>query len=258
MGSGYQPCDGPVPVPSLAGDRARHSRRFLGGDFAVAVTESGDLYCAGNSYAAPPPRPAILTRPSEAAMRTVSRRLRDSTLPELNGNVLDIRVGVRSHACPDQGPQALRVWPLAVGTAWRQPFHTGRRGRRFHPRAGVDQRGVVRSRPAHSVAVKDDGTVWTWGHNDQHSDALRRHHHDRRVPTPLDRAGGSGRPGRGVQGEHADERPRTGAIYACGSDAYRAAGLGDREALDPWTPVPRPTRVPVPAVKSSRRCAGRT
>ena len=90
-GSGYQPCDGPVPVPSLAGIVVTHIG--LGSDFAVAVTDTGDLYCAGDNNGCP----ATQTRNPDSSFRSRGpdpvKTFTRLNLPELNGNVLDIRVG---------------------------------------------------------------------------------------------------------------------------------------------------------------------
>ncbi len=103
---------------------------------------------------------------------------------------------------------------------------------------------------SHSVAVRDDGTVWTWGHNDQHSALCDGTTTDRRVPTPLAALAGQVVQVAAYEGSTL-MRTKDGALYACGSDAYGQLGLATGSDSTQWTPVPQPTRIPVPAVKSS-------
>lgn len=247
-GSGYQPCDGPVLVPSLAGIVVTHIG--LGPDFAVAVSETGDLYCAGNNYGCPVGQ----TRNPDSSFRSSGpdpvKTFTRLSLPELNGNVLDIRVGFAHTLVLTRDRKLYAFGRSRLGELGDSRFTQRGALHGFTPEPVLTNVVSFAAGPSHSVAVKDDGTVWTWGHNDQHSALCDGTTTDRRVPTEL-----TVLPGQVVQvaayGGGTLMRTKDGALYACGSDAYGQLGLATGSNSTQWTPIRQPTRVPVPAVKSS-------
>ncbi len=247
MASGYWVCDGPAPVPSL--ECMVVTRIGLGQGVAVAVTAGGDLYCAGASIACP----ANLTRNPDSSFRASNAAVAAFTrlsLPELNGNVLDIRVGGQ-HTLVLTKDRKL----YAFGSS-----QAGQLGdSRFAPRgavSGVTPEPVLTSvvsfaaGQAHSVAVKDDGTVWSWGRNGETFSLCDGTTVDRRVPAQLTLPAG-----RVVEiSASIDSTIVTtaeGALYACGGDSYGQLGLAAATESTKRTPISRPTQVQLPVAKSS-------
>lgn len=247
MASGYWVCDGPAPVPSLEGKVV--TRIGLGQGVAVAVTDSGDLYCAGSWLGCP----ANLTRNPDSSFRASNAAVATFTrlsLPELNGNVLDIRVGGQ-HTLVLTKDRRL----YAFGSS-----QAGQLGdSRFTPRgsvSGVTPEPVLTNvvsfaaGQAHSVAVKDDGTVWTWGRNGETFALCDGTTVDRRVPTQLPPLAG-----RVVQVSanlnSTILRTAEGGLYACGWDGSGQLGLAASTESTKWTPIPRPTQVQLPVARSS-------
>lgn len=240
MPSGYYPCDGPALVPSLAGKVVTHVG--LGGDFAVAVTDSGDLYCFGQGSGCP------ATNAEKAFTRL--------SIPALDGHALDIRVGL-SHTLVLTRDRTLYAFGQARwGQLGDSRFTQGGAG------SGVSADPVLTNVASfaagtwHSVAVKDDGMVWTWGHNEEKSELCDGTTTNRRVPTQL-----TALPGQVVQvaasGATTLIRTKEGALYACGSNQNGRLGLERPPvgfgASNAWLPVRSPRQVPAPVAQSSAR-----
>jgi hypothetical protein len=100
----------------------------------------------------------------------------------------------------------------------------------------------------HSAAVKDDGTVWTWGSNGT-SELCDGTTAAKLVPTRL-----TALAGQAAQVAAGDSvtfiKTKAGALYACGDNQKGAFGLDPQQRGTSYA-VPEPTQVPVPIIKSS-------
>ncbi len=246
MGSKHYPCDGPALVPSLAGLKVTHIGVIAGftnyDSFAVAVTDTGDLYCWGSSYSCPANHsltPDSAFRGANADLVTTFTRL---NLPELTGNVLDIRLGDFHTLVLTKDRKLYAFGRSRWGQLGDSRFTQGGVVYGFTPSPVLTDVVSFAAGTWHSVAVKDDGTVWTWGHNED-AELCDGTTTNRRVPTQL--AGLS----QVVQVAAAERntfmRTEDGVIYACGSNAQRQL------TPDGVNNVLRPTEAPVPAAARS-------
>lgn len=246
--SGYKPCDGPVLVSSLDGIVVAHIR--LGLDFAVAVSDAGDVYCAGSNDGCP----AKLTRNPDSSYRGGSpdgvATFTRLALPGVSGNALDVRTGTAHTLVLTKDHKLYAFGRSRLGELGDARFTPTGALVGFTPEPVLTNVASFAAGQSYSVVAKDDGTVWTWGHNAQHSALCDGTTTDRRVPTQLASA-----PGQVVQVAAFEGstlmRTKDGALYACGNDANGQLGLGTASDSARWTPVTQPTRVPGVAVGSS-------
>lgn len=257
MGSGRYPCDGPGIVASLADKIVTHIGVSAGfhshDDFAVVVTDTGDLYCWGSGYSCP----AIQSRNPDSSFRggdsdsppTFTRL----NLPELNGKVLDIRLGQYHTLVLTKDRKLYAFGRSRWGQLGDARFTQTGAVFGFTPEPVLTNVASFAAGVWHSVAVKGDGTVWTWGHNEW-SELCDGTTTTRRVPTQLPPL-----PEEVVQvaalGTTTLLRTKSGALYGCGSNQTGSVGLERPKTLphgaDPTMPVQTPTRIPVPPIKSS-------
>lgn len=251
MGSGYYPCDGPAAVPSLSGKVIAHVGFGIG--FVVAVTDTGDLYCAGDNNGCP----ATQTRNPDSSFRISGpdpvKTFTRLALPALDGNVLNIRVGGYHTLVLTRDRKLYAFGRARAGQLGDSRFTAGGALVAFTPEPVLTNVVSFAAGLLHSVAVKGDGTVWTWGHNEQDSELCDGATTNRRVPTQL------AAPGQVVQvAAHEAStflRTKDGAVYACGSNQGGRLGLERPPvgfgASNPWLPVRSPRQIPAPAAKSS-------
>jgi hypothetical protein len=247
MGAGYVACDGPAPVPSLEGKVVTHIG--LGSGLAVAVTDSGDLYCAGNLLGCPANsarNPDSSFKVGNAPVATFTRL----SLPELNGNVLDIRVGGSHTLVLTKDRKLYAFGESRWGQLGDSRFKQGGASSGVTPDPVLTNVVSFAAGGSHSVAVKDDGTVWTWGRNGEDFALCDGTTVDRRVPSQLHAL-----TGRVVQvaAHHSSTLLRTaeGVLYACGRDVYGQLGLRPGRESATLTPIQRPTQIPAPAARSA-------
>jgi alpha-tubulin suppressor-like RCC1 family protein len=232
MGSGYHRCDGPAPVPSLAGKVVVGIG--LGDDFGVAVTDTGDLYCFGESNGCP-------AKGAEKAFARLS-------IPGLDGNVLDIRVGGFHTLVRTRDHKLYAFGRSRWGQLGDASFTQGGAVSGITAAPVLTNVASFAAGQDHSVAVKDDGTVWTWGSNGA-SELCDGTTTARRVPTELPAlAGQAVQVSAGFRGTFI--KTKAGALYACGDNQKGAFGLDPQQRGTSYA-VPQPTQVPVPVIKSS-------
>jgi alpha-tubulin suppressor-like RCC1 family protein len=231
MGSGYFPCDGPAPVPSLAGRVV--ARIGLGPEFGVAVTDTGDLYCFGEITACP-------VKNAEKAFARLS-------IPGLDGNVLDVSVGGRHTLVLTKDRKLYAFGYSRMGQLGDPGFRPGGPGSDITRVPIMANVVSFAAGQFHSVAVKDDGTVWTWGSNGA-SELCDGTTAVKVVPTQLPALAGQA-----AQVAAGDSvtfiKTKAGALYACGDNQKGAFGLDPQQRGTGYA-VPQPTQVPVPAIKS--------
>jgi alpha-tubulin suppressor-like RCC1 family protein len=252
--TGRYACDGPSRLEFPA--KVAHiveGGGGSGGAFAVAVTESGDLYCAGGEVACP----ANSSRNPDSSFRSSApdgvRTFTRLNLPELNGNVLEVRAG-GGHTLVLTKDRKLYAFGLSRwGQLGNTRFTQGGAIFGFTPQPVLTNVVSFAAGLWHSVAVTDDGTVWTWGHNEDTSELCDGTTTNRRVPTQL-----TALAGQVVQVAAAQRstlmRTKAGAIYGCGGNYKGQLGLdpgANRSKL-----VTQPTQVSVPPVRSSLLVVG--
>jgi alpha-tubulin suppressor-like RCC1 family protein len=89
----------------------------------------------------------------------------------------------------------------------------------------------------HNLAIKSDGTVWTWGGNDNNLIDADSHV----VPTPVQRAGLADVRAVTSGFWHALGIKNDGSVWGWGSRYYRQIGDGNPDNTDPNSVVPLPT-----------------
>ncbi len=232
MGRGYYPCDGPAAVPSLAGINVVSIG--LGYDFGVAVTDRGDLYCFGEYNGCP-------AKNADKAFTRLS-------IPGLDGNVLDIRAGsyhtlvrTRDHRLYAFGRS--RWGQLGDARFTQGGFVSGITAAPVLTNVTSFAAGLW-----HSVALKDDGTVWTWGHIEE-SELCDGTTAVKRVPTGLPAlAGQAVQVAAGFGGTFI--RTKTGTLLVRGQNRQGQLGLAPAEQGTSVVTAPGPTPLTVPARSS--------
>ncbi len=208
----------------------------------MAVTDNGDLYCWGSSYSCP----ANHSRTPDSAFRGANANLVETftrlNLPELNGKVLDIRLGDFHTLVLTKDRKLYAFGRSRWGQLGDNRFTQGGVVYGFTPNPVLTNVVSFAAGTWHSVAVKDDGTVWTWGHNDE-AELCDGTTTNRRVPTQI--AGLKNVVQVAATGRNTYMRTKDGVIYACGNNAERQL------TPDGVKNVPRPTEVPVPAAAKS-------
>ncbi len=189
--------------------------------------------------------PATLTRNPDSSFRASNAAVATFTrlsLPELNGNVLDIRVGGHHTLVLTRDRKLYAFGCSQAGQLGDSRFTPRGAASGFTPEPVLTNVVSFAAGLAHSVAVKDDGTVWTWGRNGETFALCDGTTVDRRVPTQLPPLAG-----RVVQVAanvgSTILRTTEGALYACGGDSYGQLGLAAATESTKWTPIPRPTQV---------------
>jgi alpha-tubulin suppressor-like RCC1 family protein len=219
-GSANDSCEGPQLVESLGAHRIAHVA--TGNDFSVAVSESGDLFCAGgNGMGQCPP-----------AGRDKSLTFVPLTFPGLAGTVEAVRAGA-FHALARTRDGRL----FAFGRGRDGQLGTG---------AVVNGAGFVTGLTDvvafgagiwHSVAVRADGTAWAWG-NDSKSQLCDGATVNRSTPARIDVPGAPRIAGLAVGAHGTMLRAEDGTLFVCGDNQF--ASLGVKTAPI----VPRPAAVP--------------
>jgi alpha-tubulin suppressor-like RCC1 family protein len=225
VGDLYDKCEGPVLVRSLADKVITHIS--TGHGFSVAVTSTGDLYCAGDN--------SMGQCPAAKTGRLETFAL--VPLPEIGGKVAEVRAG------------AFHVLVLTKDNRL-YAFGRGRDGQLGNGKtangAGYvqDLAGVVSFGAGiwHSVALTKDGAVWVWGNNSK-SQLCDGATTNRAVPAKVDPLPGTVT--RVVAGAHGTALLTSdGGMFVCGDNQSGSLGL------DALATVGRPTKVPVPAIKN--------
>lgn len=209
-GSTDDVCQGPVLIESLADKTIAHIA--TGKDFSVAVTEAGDLYCAGSNDVGQCPAPR--TDPSVFAPLAI---------PGLAGNVKAVAAGF--------------FHTLVLTRDGRlHTFGRGREGQLGNGKSvntrtlsgsavvpGLSDVVAVAAGIWHSAAVRADGSVWLWGsnHESQLCDGTTT---SRALPAPL-RLGADARFTEVAAGGHTTLlRTSDGTLFGCGNNLDGALG----------------------------------
>src|SRR5262245_43251164 len=148
LGDANARCEGPALVKSLADKTITHIATGYG--FSVAVTSTGDLYCAGDN---------------DMGQCPVSKAMRVDTfmpvlIPELAGKVAAVSAGM-FHTLVLTKDGTL----FAIGRGRDGQLGNGKAANGFT--AIPELTGVVSMAAGtwHSVAARADGSVWVWGNN---------------------------------------------------------------------------------------------
>jgi len=227
LGHEYEQCEGPALVDSLADKSITHIS--TGYSFAVAVSSTGDLYCAGEND--------MLQCPAAKDGRTtVFLRV---PFPELAGKVASVSAG---------------MFHVLVQTTDGKMYAFGRgrdgqlgNGRTTNGFSAIPELTDVVSFSAgtwHSAAVKSDGSVWLWG-NDSKSQLCDGATVNRAVPARVTLPGQVKATGVVAGGHSTIIRTSDGALYACGDNQAGLLGINAQPV------VPRPALIPVPAPRTT-------
>ena len=231
VGNEYDQCEGPTLVTSLEGKSI--VQIATGNNFSVALSSSGELYCAGDN----------------SVMQC----------PHLKGEAAEIFARALVAGLPSRlvAVKAGGFHTLALTADGRLfAFGRGRNGQLGNGR-DVNGAGMVQELTDvvsfsagiwHSAAVRRDGSVWLWGDNSrgQLCDATKT---NRNVPTRL--AALTSKAARVSAGGHTTMiQTEDGAIYMCGDNLSGALGV-DHAGI-----VSAPTRVVTPAIKTTVIAAG--
>ena len=213
-------CEGPLLIPSLADKTIAHIATGVG--FSVALTSTGELYCAGDN-----------SMGQCAAGRT--GRLEAFVampLPDLAGRVVAIKAG---------GFHTL----LLTSNGTLHAFGRGRDGQLGHGKP-VNGAGAVSELTDvvafdagmwHSVAARADGSVWAWGNNGQ-SQLCDGTTANRAVPARVALPAAARVTQVSAGGHGTMMKTSDGAVYVCGDNQFGALGV------TPQPVVPQPVLVP--------------
>ena len=220
LGDEYDKCEGPVLIESLEGKGI--VQIATGQNFSVALSRTGELFCAGASDVMQ--CPAIKGTPNQV--------FRPVTLPAGIGEITAIRAGsFHTLALTKEG----RL--VAFGRGRDGQLGSGRV---VNGAAVVEGLTAVTSFSAgtwHSAAVTDDGGVWVWGNNGK-SQLCDGTTVSKPVPTKVTIAGDP-QVARVTAGGHRTLiQTAQGVVYVCGDNAAA------------------PTRVSAPAVTTGVFAAG--
>lgn len=219
-------CEGPALVESLG--NLTITAIATGNGFSVAVSSDGDLYCTGDN-----------SMGQCGAGRT--GRLEVFTkvpLPELAGNVADVRAG---------------LYHTLIRTKDKKLYALGRGrdgqlggGKMVNGFALVPEMTDVVSFAAgtwHSVAARADGSVWTWG-NDSKSQLCDGATVNRATPARVALPAGVRITNVAAGGHGTLLIAADGASLACGDNQFGPLGIASPVAT-------QPTPIQMPPVKSA-------
>jgi alpha-tubulin suppressor-like RCC1 family protein len=230
VGNEFDQCEGPVLVTSLEGKSI--VAIATGNNFSVALTSSGEIYCAGDNSMGQCPR----ARGAAEDVFTLAQ------LPGLTGTIVAVKAGgFHTLALTSDG----RLFAFGRG----RDGQLGN-GRVVNGAGMVEQLDDVVSFAAgiwHSAAVRRDGSVWLWGNNAK-SQLCDGRTTSRSVPGSVTMASKVTRVTAGGHGtilQTAD-----GALYACGDNQFGSLGL-DKPLV-----VTEPTRVTAPSSTDAVVVAG--
>jgi len=232
VGTEFDQCEGPALVESLEGKGI--VQIATGQNFSVALSRTGELYCAGDTGMAQCP----------AVKGVADQMFRPVSLPAGVGPIVAIRAGAY-HA-------------LALTKDGRLfAFGRGRDGQLGNGRV-VNGAGLVNGLTNvvsfsggiwHSAAVTADGLVWVWGNNGK-SQLCDGTTTNRPVPERVAIPGGA-RAVRVTAGGHGTlMQTADGVLYACGDNQFGGLGAGAPVVVN------TPTRVTTPAVTSGVLAGG--
>ena len=206
-GDTYDKCDGPALVTSLADKTIAHIA--TGSGFSVAVTDTGDLYCSGD------------TGMGQCGVAKAGRSevFAPVPIPELTGKVVAVRSGA-SHTLALTREGAL----YAFGRGRDGQLGNGRTTNGSTVVSGL--KGVVSFAAGtwHSAAVLDDGSVWTWGNNSK-SQLCDGSTTNRLVPQQVALASVGSKTTTVAAGGHGTLiRDAYGRLFGCGDNQFGALG----------------------------------
>jgi hypothetical protein len=231
LGNTNDQCEGPALIESLSS--VSSARIATGHGFSVAVTTTGDLYCAGDNGVGQCP----VARSGDVLAFT------KVAIPELAGNVADVRSGL--------------FHTLILGKD-RKLYALGRgrdgqlgNGKSVNGFTIVPEMTDVVSFAAgtwHSVAARADGTVWTWG-NDGKSQLCDGGKTNRPSPAQVALPAGIRVTHVAAGGHSTLMRASDGSLLGCGDNQFGPLGIDQPIA-------PEPTPIKTTPLKSSIMAIG--
>src|SRR5262245_54175084 len=218
VGDSYDKCEGPVLVKSLADKVITHIS--TGHGFSVAVTSTGDLYCAGDN--------SMGQCPAAKSGRLETFAL--VPLPEIAGKVVAVQSGsFHTLVLTKDG----RLYAFGRG----RDGQLGN-GKTANGAGYVQDLADVVSFGAgtwHSVALTKDGTVWVWGNNSK-SQLCDGATTNRAVPAKVESLPGAVT--RVVAGAHGTALvTRDGGLFVCGDNQSGSLGIGAEMVIGRLTKV---------------------
>ncbi|HEX8029317.1 MAG TPA: hypothetical protein VF491_12675 [Vicinamibacterales bacterium] len=218
-------CEGPALIESLAGQTITHIATGYG--FSVAVTSSGDLYCTGDNGMGQ--CPVVKSGRAEVFAKV--------SITELSGTVADVRAGA-FHTLIQTRDKKL----YALGRGRDGQLGHGKMVNGFALVPDINDALSFAAGAWHSVAVRADGSVWSWG-NDSKSQLCDGVTINRATPAKVVLPAAARAASVAAGGHSTIIRTTDGALLGCGDNQFGALGLS--------TPiVPQPTPLPGSPIKS--------
>ncbi len=220
--TGNDSCEGPALVNGLDGERV--VRIATGYGFSVAVTATGDLYCTGDNTMGQ--CPAMLPRAFKV------ERFTRVPFPELAGNVAAVRTGLFHTLVLTKDGQL-----YAFGRANDGQLGGGRGAKGLVRIPGMTGVKAFGAGTWHSVAMRADGTVWTWG-NGAFAQLCDGSTANRAEPGQVTLPAGLTPVAVAVGGHSTFIRGVDGRVLACGDNREGQLGIGSEAASATLAPVP--------------------
>lgn len=224
-GPGNATCEGPTLVASLDGTPIAHIATGYG--FSVAVSTTGDLYCTGDNTMGQCPVGPPRTFRVERFTRV--------PFPELAGTVTAVRTGLFHTLVLTKDGQLYAFGRTNDGQLGGGP---GAKGLvRIPGMTGVKAFGAG---TWHSVAMRADGSVWTWG-NGSFSQLCDGSTANRAEPARVTLPAGLVPADLAVGGHSTFIRAADGRVFACGDNREGQLGIGSEAASATLAQVPAGT-----------------
>ena len=232
LGNTNDQCERPALVESLDGHTV--TAIATGAGFSVAVTSTGDLFCAGDNSMGQCP----VTKSGDVVSFT------KISIPELDGTVTDVKAGL-FHAL------------IVTKDAKLYALGRGRDGQLGHGKMVngfalvPEMTGVVSFSAGtwHSVAVRADGSAWAWG-NDAKSQLCDGQTTDRATPFRIVMPAGAKIAHVAAGGHGTLLRTTEGQLFACGDNQFGPLGLAEPLASQP-TRVAAAASSPIMAISGA-------
>jgi hypothetical protein len=232
VGHAWELCEGPELVTSLADKTITHIT--TGYYFAVAVTSTGDLYCAGDNDNLECPVPK--GSPVNAFVKL--------PFPELAGNVKTAAAGMFHTLVQTKDGKVYAFGRGRDGQLGPGPTTNG-----FRAIPEMNDAVALSAGTWHSAALKADGSVWVWGNNSK-SQLCDGTTTNRAAPLKVNLPGGAKASDVFTGGWATVIRTMDGALYACGDNQSGMLGV-DKQVV-----VAQLTQIPVPASPATRFSMG--
>ncbi len=224
-------CEGPVLIESLSS--LSIARIATGYGFSVAVTSTGDLYCAGDNGVGQCP----VVKTGDALTFT------KVAIPELAGNVADIRSGLFHTLILGRDKKL-----YALGRGRDGQLGSGKMVNGFSVVPEMTDVVSFAAGTWHSVVARADGSVWTWG-NDSKSQLCDGATANRATPAKVTLPAGIRVTTVAAGGHSTLMRTGDGSLLGCGDNQFGPLGIDQPIA-------PQPTPIKTTPMKSSIMAIG--